>query len=132
MAVAGVAQYMAEQADIKQGVGGGGVVDGKQMPGYLDMMEELRSPLADRFVQTLFHRKQLSQIHFERDEEAAFLNEKGRRVVLSAWQKRKGEIITHPFLGEKIPIGIIPYAQAMLLARVLRGDLDRYPPFTWR
>ena len=98
----------------------------------LDMMEELRSPLADRFVQTLFHRKQLSQIHFERDEEAAFLNEKGRRVVLSAWQKRKGEIITHPFLGEKIHIGIIPYAQAMLLARVLRGDLDRYPPFTWR
>ena len=98
----------------------------------LDMMEELRGPLADRFVLTLFHRKQLGIEHFEQDGEAVFLNEKGRRVLLSAWQKRKGEIITHPFLNEKVQIGIIPYAQAMLLARVLRGDLDCYPPFIWR
>ena len=98
----------------------------------LDLMEELRGPLCDRFVLTLFHRKQLSPAHFEKDEEAAFLNEKGRRTVLSAWQKRKEETILHPFLDEKIPIGLIPYAQAMLFARVLRGDLDRYPPFVWR
>ena len=98
----------------------------------LDMMEELRGSLCDRFVLTLFHRKQLSDSQFEQDEEAVYLNEKGRRTVLSAWQKRKGESILHPFLGEKIPIGLIPYAQAMLFARVLRGDLDYYPPFSWR
>ena len=98
----------------------------------LDMMEELRGSLCDRFVLTLFHRKQLSDSQFEQDEEAVYLNEKGRRTVLSAWQKRKGESILHPFLGEKIPIGLIPYAQAMLFARVLRGDLDCYPPFIWR
>lgn len=98
----------------------------------LDLMEELRGPLCDRFVLTLFHRKQLSAAHFEKNEEAVFLNEKGRRTVLTAWQKRKEEAILHPFLEEKIPVGLIPYAQAMLFARVLRGDLDRYPPFVWR
>ena len=60
------------------------------------------------------------------------MNERGRRVLLSAWEKRKQEQIMHPFLKEKIPIGLIPYAQAMLFARVLRGDLDDYPPFVWR
>ena len=98
----------------------------------LDLMEELRGPLCDRFVLTLFHRKQLSAAHFEKNEEAVFLNEKGRRTVLTAWQKRKEGAILHPFLEEKIPVGLIPYAQAMLFARVLRGDLDRYPPFVWR
>lgn len=98
----------------------------------LDLMEELRGSLCDRFVLTLFHRKQLSATQFEQDEEAVYLNEKGRRTMLSAWQKRKSEPILHPFLGEKVPIGLIPYAQAMLLARVLRGDLDCYPPFVWR
>lgn len=98
----------------------------------LDLMEELRGPLCDRFVLTLFRRKQLSEVHFVKDEEAVFLNEKGRRVVLSSWQKRKGEEISHPFLNEKIQVGMIPYSQAMLFARVLRGDLDCYPPFVWR
>ena len=60
------------------------------------------------------------------------LNERGRRTVLSAWEKRKQEQIGHPFLKEKVPIGLIPYVQAMLFARVLRGDLDNYPPFVWR
>lgn len=98
----------------------------------LDLMEELRGPLCDRFVLTLFRRKQLSSAQFDLDGEAVYLNEKGRRAVLSAWQKRKGETIQHPFLNEKIQIGLIPYAQAMLFARVLRGDLDCYPPFVWR
>ena len=61
-----------------------------------------------------------------------YLNDKGRREVLSAWRNRKLEEITHPFLNEKIPIGLIPYTQAMLFARILRGDLDQYPPFIWR
>ena len=98
----------------------------------MDLMEELRGPMCDRFVLTLFRRKQLSATKFESYEEAVYLNEKGRRTVLSAWQKRKGDMIDHPFLGEKVQIGLIPYAQAMLFARLLRGDLDCYPPFVWR
>ena len=60
------------------------------------------------------------------------MNEKGRKKVLSAWRDRKKEEIVHPFLNEKIPIGMIMHAQSMLFARGLRGDLDRYPPFIWR
>lgn len=98
----------------------------------LDLLEEFRAPLCDRFVLAMFNRGQLGQKDFETDSQAVYLNEKGRRVVLQSWQKRKLETIEHPFLGEKVEIGIIPYAQAMLFARVLRGDLDRYPPFMWR
>ena len=95
-------------------------------------MEELRSPLCDRFVVSLFHLNQLSEAHFEKGGDAVYLNEKGRKTVLSAWQKRKEETIKHPFLDEKIKIGLIPYVQSMLFAKVLRGDLDCYPPFAWR
>lgn len=98
----------------------------------LDLIEELRAPLCDRFVISLFNRGQLSASDFEKNEEAVYLNERGRRTLLSAWQRRKQEEIIHPFLGEKVQIGMIPYAQAMLFARVLRGDLDAYPPFVWR
>lgn len=98
----------------------------------LDLLEELRAPLCDRFVLSLVNKGQLSKSDFERDEEAVLLNEHGRRTLLSAWEKRKLEEIIHPFLREKIPIGLIPYVQAMLFARVLRGDLDAYPPFIWR
>lgn len=98
----------------------------------LDLVEELRAPLCDRFVLSLFNKGQLSSADFDRDEEAVLLNERGRRTLLSSWQRRKQEIILHPFLGEKVQIGMIPYVQAMLFARVLRGDLDEYPPFVWR
>lgn len=98
----------------------------------LDLLEELRAPLCDRFVLSLVNKGQLSKSDFERDEEAVLLNEHGRRTLLSAWEKRKQEEIIHPFLREKIHIGLIPYVQAMLFARVLRGDLDAYPPFIWR
>lgn len=98
----------------------------------LDLVEELRAPLCDRFVLSLFNKGQLSSADFDRDEEAVLLNERGRRTLLSNWQRRKQEIILHPFLGEKVQIGMIPYVQAMLFARVLRGDLDEYPPFVWR
>ena len=60
------------------------------------------------------------------------MTDAGRKEVLTAWQKRKQEEIRHPFLDESIPIGMIPYTQALLLARHLRGDLDVYPPFVWR
>ena len=98
----------------------------------LDLMEELRAPLCDRFVVSLLNRGQLSVSDFDRDEGAVFLNDRGRRTLISAWQKRKAEEIVHPFLGEKIQIGMIPYVQSMLFARVLRKDLDEYPPFVWR
>lgn len=98
----------------------------------LDLVEELRAPLCDRFVLSLFNKGQLSSVDFDRDEEAVLLNERGRRTLLSNWQRRKQEIILHPFLGEKVQIGMIPYVQSMLFARVLRGDLDEYPPFVWR
>ncbi len=98
----------------------------------LDLVEEYRSPLCDRLTITLFNRKQLVSKHFEARGRGIYLNEKGRREVLSAWRSRKLEEIQHPFLSEKITIGLIPYIQAMLFARMLRGDLDRYPPFIWR
>lgn len=98
----------------------------------LDLIEELRAPLCDRFTLSLFNLGQLGEKDFNSDSEAVFLNDRGRRTVLTSWKKRKMETVQHPFLQEKIPVGMIPYAQAMLFARVIRGDLDRYPPFVWR
>lgn len=68
----------------------------------------------------------------QRENGGVFLNDAGRKTVLAAWQKRKQEVITHPFLGEKMPWGLIPYVQALLLARAIRGDIDAYPPFMWK
>ena len=98
----------------------------------LDLMEELRAPLCDRFVITMFNKNQFSDVDFDTDADAVYLSAKGRRKVLEQWRNRKREEIQHTFLKEKIAIGMIPYAQAMLFARCLRGDLDRYPPFVWR
>ena len=98
----------------------------------LDLIEELRAPLCDRFVISLLHKGQLSKKDFNIEGDAVWLSDKGRRTVLNAWRERKREEISHPFFKEKISIGLIPYTQAMLFARVLRGDLDLYPPFVWR
>ena len=98
----------------------------------LDIMEELRAPLCDRLVISMFNRDQFQTQDFTTDFEAVYLSEKGRRKVLEQWRARKHESIQHPFLKEIVPIGMIPYVQSMLFARVLRGDLDRYPPFVWR
>lgn len=98
----------------------------------LDIIEELRAPLCDRFVISLIHKGQLSKKDFNLESDAVWLSEKGRRTVLSAWRARKQDEILHPFFKEKIPVGLIPYTQSMLFARVLRGDLDMYPPFVWR
>ena len=98
----------------------------------LDLLEELRAPLCDRFVLSLFNLHRLDEKDFDRDGEGVYLNDKGRRTVLSAWQQRKQETVQHPFLHEKLEIGIIPHTQAMLFARFLRGDLDAYPPYVWR
>lgn len=96
----------------------------------LDMMEELRAYLGDRLVLSLINRKQLSINDFIcHGEDEVAMTDNGRKILLSAWQNRKKETITHPFLGEKIPIGLLPYVQAMLLARYIRQDLDNYPVF---
>lgn len=98
----------------------------------LDLMEELRAPLCDRLALALVNRNQISLKSFDQLTPPVRLSEEGRKTVLNAWQKRKQETIRHPFLQETIPIGLIPHLQARLLARVLRDDLDEYPPFHWR
>lgn len=99
----------------------------------LDLMEEMRPILADRFVLTLINTKSIQAVHFEKQKDnAVLLNEDGRRVFFSAWQNHKRESITHPYLKEKIVWGLVPYVQALLLARTIRGDVDEYPPFLWK
>ncbi len=99
----------------------------------LDLMEELRAPFADRFVLTLLNNRILGEKDFKKTENGAvLLTDNARRTFLSEWQQRKKEVITHPYLEEKLSWGLLPFAQALLLARSLRGDLDDYPPFFWK
>ena len=99
----------------------------------LDLMEELRPCFADRFVLTLINNRVLKAGDFDfRESGAVLLTDAGRRTFLQKWQERKKESITHPFLGEKLPWGLVPYVQSLLLARYLRGDLEDYPPFLWK
>ena len=99
----------------------------------LDLLEELRAPVADRMALTLINRRQLTQKHFVHTAGGGVsLNDEGRKVVLSAYQKRKGEEIRHPVTRSKTPIGLLPHLQARLLARHLRGDLEHYPAFVSR
>ena len=96
----------------------------------LDLMEEFRAPLADRLALSLVNLQQLSPKDFRTSESGAVeMRDDARKTVLLAWQKKKQETIVHPFLGEKVEIGLLPHVQALLLARHLRGDLDAYPPF---
>ena len=99
----------------------------------LDLMEELRPVLADRMALSLINRQQIKKKGFSIKENGAVLmDDETRKEVLQSWHKRKQEEIIHPFLQEKIQLGLLPYAQAMLLARHLRGDLDGYPAFIWK
>lgn len=99
----------------------------------LDLMEEFRSVIADRCVLTLINNRMLSKKDFVLQEDGAvLLNDTGRKIFLEAWQKRKQDVIMHPFLNEKLPIGLLPFVQAQLLARCLRKDLDEYPGYLWK
>ena len=99
----------------------------------LDMIEELRPVFADRFVLTLINRRIVTAKDFVTKENGAVLmNDEARKRILTEWQEKKKETITHPFLDEKVEWGMIPYVQAMLLARYLRGDIDAYPPLFWK
>lgn len=99
----------------------------------LDLMEELRPVFVDRLALALINRKQIQAGDFEtRDGGAVLLNEAGRKTVLTAWQERKKTERRHDFFEETVPFGLVPYLQALLLARHLRGDLDAYPPWFWK
>ena len=99
----------------------------------LDLVEEFRSVFADRFVLTLINRRVVSASGFtKREDGAVLMDDSTRKDFISAWQERKMETITHPFLKEKVEWGVVPYVQALLLARHIRGDLDLYPPFMWK
>ena len=99
----------------------------------LDLMEELRPCMADRFVLTLVNNRVVKPEDFQvQDSGAVLLTDEGRKKFLKAWQERKRDILTHPYLNEKMSWGLIPYVQALLLARYIRGDLDAYPPFLWK
>lgn len=99
----------------------------------LDLVEELRAVLADRFVLSLINKKIVSKKNFSHKENGAVLmDDELRRKVLTEWQNKKKETITHPYLKEKVEWGMVPFVQAMLLARYLRGDLDGYPVFLWK
>lgn len=99
----------------------------------LDLLEELRAPLADRFVVKQINLGVFTKKDFLKKENGAvFMTDDARKRFLSSWQKRKQETIVHPYLKEKIQWGMVAYAQAMLLSRYLRGDLDAYPPLLWK
>ena len=121
----------------------------------LDLMEELRPCFADRFVLSLINNRVVTPADFEHiDSGAVLLTAAGRKAFLQSWQERKRDTITHPYLKEKMPWGLVPYVQALLLARqltahlvapinalnleqpllarYLRDDLDAYPPFLWK
>ena len=99
----------------------------------LDLMEELRSVLADRFVLSLINNRRVTGKSFEKKENGAVLmTDEGRKSILTAWQEKKKETLTHPFLNEKMEWGMVPFVQSLMLARYLRGDLDSYPPFLWK
>ena len=99
----------------------------------LDLVEEFRALMCDRFVLSAINKRLIVGSDFIcREDGAVMLTENGRRSFIGAWQKRKYDEIKHPFLNEKVEWGMLPYVQAMLLSRFIRGDLDCYPPFMWK
>jgi len=99
----------------------------------LDVMEEFRSFVADRLVLSLVNRGEVRPRGFVRKESGAvFMDDDTRKVVLTAWQKRKQDEALHPFLKERLPLGLAFHVQAQLMARCVRGDLDGYPPYFWK
>lgn len=99
----------------------------------LDLMEEFRHPFADRFVLSLINLRKINKKGFMKTASGAVLmSDDTRKILLKSYQERKKEEINHPYLEEKIPIGMLFFAQALILARFIRGDIEAYPPFIWR
>ena len=98
-----------------------------------NIMEEFRSVMADRIVLSLINKRKIKPEHFVNKENGAvLLTDEGRKIFIQEWQNKKKETIKHPYIDEKIEWGMVPYVQAMLLARFLRGDMNEYPPFFWK
>lgn len=99
----------------------------------LDCMEELRPVLVDRFVLTCINNHVVKPSHFTKHESGEVrLTDEGRKVLFDAWQTKKRDTVTHPYLHEKMPWGLVPFVQAQLLAQTVRDDIDGYPPFMWK
>jgi CRISPR-associated protein Cas1 len=99
----------------------------------LDLLEELRAPVVDRFVLMLINKNYINLKDFDRETDGAvLLSESGRKKFFQYWQERKKTVIIHPYLKEKVAWGLVPYIQALLFARYIRGDLDDYPVFLWK
>lgn len=98
-----------------------------------DLMEELRPALADKFVLSLINKRLVDKNGFLVKENGSVeMTDETKKQLLKSWQNKKMETITHPFLEEKIEWGIVPYSQALLLARFIRGDIEEYPTFFWK
>ena len=96
----------------------------------LDMMEEFRAYLGDRFVLSLINKRQISPKDFlYQGDSGVVMTDNGRKTFISAWQNRKRETLIHPYLNEKVEVGLLPYVQSMMLARYIRKDIDDYPVF---
>lgn len=96
----------------------------------LDMMEELRAYLGDRFVLSLINRRQIAPSDFlTQGDKGVVMTDNGKKAFIAAWQSRKRETIQHPYLNEKVEIGLLPHVQSMLMARYIRNDIDNYPVF---
>ena len=95
----------------------------------LDLIEEFRGYLGDRLVLSLINRRQVKRNDFIKQGDTVIMTDDCKKTIISAWQKRKKDITEHPYLKEKIPVGLLPYSQAMLLARYIRQDLNNYPVF---
>ncbi len=99
----------------------------------LDIMEEMRSFIADRLALSMINLRQIAAGEFKTSESGAVtMDDNARKKILVAYQERKRDEIMHPYLNEKISVGLIPFVQSLLLARFIRGDIDAYPPFIWR
>lgn len=99
----------------------------------LDLMEELRHVMVDRFVLTLINKKMIKADDFYQKENGAMLiKTESKKAMIQLWEDKKKERIMHPFLREKIEWGLVPYVQALILARYIRGDINAYPPFMWK
>ncbi|NLF07904.1 MAG: type I-C CRISPR-associated endonuclease Cas1 [Pirellulaceae bacterium] len=99
----------------------------------LDLVEELRPMVADRLALSLVNRQQVEPKGFTQTETGGVeMDDATRKTLLVAYQKRKDEELMHPFLKEKVTVGLLPHVQARLLARWIRGELDAYPPFFWK
>lgn len=99
----------------------------------LDLIEEFRAPFVDRFVLSMINKRILCKKDFAfKEDGAVLLTDEGRKIFLTQWQKKKQEVILHPYLKEKVSWGMVPFVQAQLLAKYIRSDLDDYPPYLWK